>query len=92
MFVDSDESSWNLDPNLLEDELDERARAGRLPAAVIGVDLYGQSADWDPIVELCARYEVPLIEDAAEALGATYRDRPVGRSARSACSRSTGTR
>jgi dTDP-4-amino-4,6-dideoxygalactose transaminase len=78
VFVDSDETSWNLDPNLLEEELAERALEGRLPAAVIGVDLYGQSADWDPIVELCARYEVPLIEDAAEALGATYGDRPVG--------------
>jgi dTDP-4-amino-4,6-dideoxygalactose transaminase len=60
------------------DELRERARHGRLPAAVIAVDLYGQCADYDPIVERCREFEVPLIEDAAEALGATYRGRPAG--------------
>lgn len=77
-FVDSETTSWNLDPALLEEELDERGRAGRLPAAVIGVDLFGQCADWDPIVRACEHHGVPLIEDAAEALGATYRDRPAG--------------
>ncbi|MFI5054072.1 MAG: aminotransferase class I/II-fold pyridoxal phosphate-dependent enzyme, partial [Acidimicrobiia bacterium] len=66
VFVDSDRASWNLDPALLEDELAERARHGNLPAAVIGVDLYGQCADWDPILASCARYDVPVIEDAAE--------------------------
>ncbi len=78
VFVDSDEATWNLDPALLEEELAERARRGRLPAAVLGVDLYGQCADWDPILGACARYGVPVIEDAAEALGATYRGRPAG--------------
>ncbi|MGE0878457.1 MAG: DegT/DnrJ/EryC1/StrS family aminotransferase [Acidimicrobiia bacterium] len=80
-FVDSDEISWNLDPNLLFDELETRARANRLPAAVVVVDLYGQSADLDAIVAMCRHYEIPVIEDAAEALGATYKDRPVGSAA-----------
>lgn len=78
VFLDSEKSSWNLDPNLLEEELEQASASGALPKAVIGVDLYGQSADWDRIVAACDRYDVALIEDAAEALGATYRNRPVG--------------
>jgi dTDP-4-amino-4,6-dideoxygalactose transaminase len=77
-FLDSEPASWNLDPDLLEEELAERAVANRLPAAVISVDLYGQCADYDRIVATCARYDVPLVEDAAEALGATYRNRAAG--------------
>jgi dTDP-4-amino-4,6-dideoxygalactose transaminase len=72
VLVDSDESSWNIDPYLLAEELKHRAKNGRLPAAVITVDLYGQCADYAPITALCEEYGVPLIEDAAEALGATY--------------------
>lgn len=79
VFVDSERESWNLDPGLVEEEYAARAQAGRpQPAALLAVDLYGQSADWDPILESCARYGVPVIEDAAEALGATYRGRPAG--------------
>jgi dTDP-4-amino-4,6-dideoxygalactose transaminase len=78
VFVDSSPSTWNIDPGLLADELEARARRGALPAAVVTVDLYGQSADYDELRPVCARYEVPLLEDAAEALGATYQDRPVG--------------
>jgi pyridoxal phosphate-dependent aminotransferase EpsN len=78
VFVDCERHSWNLDPGLVVDELDLRARMGRLPRAVVVVHLYGQSADLDPIIAACAQYEVPLIEDAAEALGATYRGRVVG--------------
>jgi pyridoxal phosphate-dependent aminotransferase EpsN len=78
VFVDSDEATWNLDPALVAEELDERARDGRLPAAVLGVDLYGQCADWDPILAACAQHGVPVVEDAAEALGATYRNRHAG--------------
>jgi len=78
VFIDCDRVSWNMDPGLLEEALESRAREGRLPKAVIVVDLYGQSADWDPILKACERYGVPVIEDAAEALGATYRGRPVG--------------
>src|SRR5205814_796311 len=55
------------------------AARGKLPRAVISVDLYGQCADYDPIRDLCTRYDVPLIEDAAEALGATYKGKPAGR-------------
>jgi dTDP-4-amino-4,6-dideoxygalactose transaminase len=78
VFVDSGPDDWGIDPALVAQELEERARTGRLPAALVTVDLYGQSADYDTLVAQCDRYEVPLIEDAAEALGATYRGRGVG--------------
>jgi dTDP-4-amino-4,6-dideoxygalactose transaminase len=78
VFIDSDRDTWNMSPALLAEELESSAARGKLPAAVIVVDLYGQCADWDPITEACARYDVPIIEDAAEALGATYRGRPAG--------------
>jgi dTDP-4-amino-4,6-dideoxygalactose transaminase len=78
VFVDSDRASWNLDPGLFADELARAARRNALPRAVIGVDLYGQSADWEPIATACRAHGVWVIEDAAEALGATYRGRPVG--------------
>ena len=78
VFIDSDESSWNLDPNLLADWLAARAKQGRLPKAVIAVDLYGQCADLVSISQICDQYNIPLIEDAAEALGATCHRRPAG--------------
>ena len=78
VFVDADEASWNMDAALLAEELEARRRLNRLPKAVVAVDLYGQSADWEPIEAACAEHGVPLVEDAAEALGATYRDKPVG--------------
>jgi len=78
VFIDSDDSSWNMDPNLLEDELRRAARQNRLPKAAVVVDICGQCADWEPIVGLCRRYGVTMIEDAAESLGATYRQRPAG--------------
>jgi dTDP-4-amino-4,6-dideoxygalactose transaminase len=78
VFIDSEPGSWNLDPGLLEEALADRSRQGRLPKAVIAVHLYGQSADLDPIMASCRRYGVTLIEDAAEALGATYRGRAPG--------------
>src|SRR5690606_28333480 len=68
VFIDSDEYSWNLDPHLLEDTFRERARSGTLPKALLPVHLYGQSADMDQIMEICERYGVTVIEDAAEAL------------------------
>jgi pyridoxal phosphate-dependent aminotransferase EpsN len=74
VFLDSERASWNLDPNSLEDALRRESR----PKAVVVVHLFGQSADLDAIVSLCDRYDVPLVEDAAEALGATYRGKPVG--------------
>jgi dTDP-4-amino-4,6-dideoxygalactose transaminase len=77
-FVDSDAATWNMSPALLAAELADRAEAGRLPAAVVVVDLYGQCADYDEIAPLCSRYGVPLVEDAAEALGASYKGRAAG--------------
>ena len=78
VFVDSAAGTWTVDPALVAAELDRRAAAGRLPAAVVTVDLYGQSCDYDPLVAACERHGVPLVEDAAEALGATYRGRAAG--------------
>ena len=78
VFLDSDRSSWNMDPDLLAEEMEERSRQGRLPKALIVVDLFGQCADYERICRLCQRYDVPIIEDAAEALGAQYDGRPAG--------------
>jgi pyridoxal phosphate-dependent aminotransferase EpsN len=78
VFVDSEPSTWNMDPVLLAEELDAAARRGRLPRAVVLVHLYGQSADLEPILAACDRYGVALVEDAAEALGAEYRGRSPG--------------
>lgn len=78
VFVDAEPGSWNMDPGLLEGELERCARAGRLPKAVVAVDLYGQCCDYGRIVPICERYGVPLIEDAAEALGANCDGRPAG--------------
>ena len=80
VFLDSDLSTWNMDAGMLAEELDRRSRKGRPPKAVVAVDLYGQSADMKPIADACRRHGVTLIEDAAEALGATYRGKPAGRS------------
>jgi len=77
-FIDSERVSWNMDPELLSKTLDARSCTGRLPTAVILVHLYGQSADVSPILAACERYQVPLVEDAAEALGATYGGRAPG--------------
>jgi len=78
VFIDSEQASWNMDPELLQEALSDAAARGQLPKAIIAVDLYGQCADYDAIVASCAAHGVPLIEDAAEALGATYRGRPAG--------------
>lgn len=78
VFIDSDRISWNMDPQLLVAALEQKAKLGKLPKAVILVHLYGQSADIDPILKACNRYGVPMIEDAAEALGATYKGRSPG--------------
>ena len=78
VFIDAERATWNMSPDLLAEELESCARRGRLPKAVVVVDLYGQSADYGPITESCTRHGVPIIEDAAEALGASYRGRSVG--------------
>lgn len=81
IFIDSDETSWNMDPALLAEELAACAKRGRLPKAVLPTDAYGQSCDQDALKTVCGRYGVPLVEDAAEAVGATYKGRPAGNGA-----------
>jgi len=78
VLIDSEPRTWNMDPRLLARALAEHAARGHLPKAVIVVHLFGQSADMDPILEACAPYGVPVLEDAAEALGAVYKGRPAG--------------
>jgi dTDP-4-amino-4,6-dideoxygalactose transaminase len=78
VFIDCDLKTWNLDPDLLEGELSDRASSGRKTAAVIAVDLYGQCADYSRIGRICRDHDVPLIEDAAEALGATCQGKKAG--------------
>ncbi|SDD76947.1 aminotransferase class I/II-fold pyridoxal phosphate-dependent enzyme [Belnapia rosea] len=83
-FLDVSAGSWTLDPDLLERELARAARAGRLPRAVVPVDLFGQSCDLDAIAALCDRWGIAVLCDSAEALGATRRGRPAGQGARMA--------
>jgi hypothetical protein len=71
-FIDSDEESWNMDPDLLAQELAECARRGKLPKAVIPTDLYGQCCDLEKIKHVCERYQIPMVADAAEAMGSRY--------------------
>lgn len=78
VFLDSGPASWNMDPALLLHELDACAARGRLPRAVIAVDLYGQCADYDSLLASCEKHGVPLIQDSAESLGATYKGRAAG--------------
>ena len=82
VFIDSEARTWNLDPALLAQALDDAARAGRLPRAVIAVHLYGQCCDLDAVRAACDRHGVALIEDAAEAVGSRYRGRGAGSSGR----------
>jgi dTDP-4-amino-4,6-dideoxygalactose transaminase len=78
VFIDSEPSSWNMSPRALDRALGQLRAEGRRVAAVIIVNLYGQSADMDPLLEICQRFQVPVVEDAAESLGATYRGRASG--------------
>lgn len=78
VFIDSEPKTWNMSPVALEKALLAAAAEDKFPKAVIVVNLYGQSADMDPIVELCQKYNVPLIEDAAESLGAKYKGQSSG--------------
>ncbi len=78
VFIDSDRTSWNMNPDLLQEALLKRAHIGKLPKAVVVVHLYGQSADMEPILRACRQFNIPLIEDVAEALGATYKGHSLG--------------
>jgi dTDP-4-amino-4,6-dideoxygalactose transaminase len=78
VFIDSDTVTWNMSPQLLADQLKDMRRRNQIPAAVVVVDLYGQCASYDDILPQCRELDIPIIEDAAEALGATYRSMPAG--------------
>ncbi len=73
VFIDSELKSWNMDPVLLEEELNSLRKIGRLPKAVIPTDLYGQCCDYDKILTSCRKFNIPVVVDAAEALGARFR-------------------
>ncbi|MBP1949059.1 pyridoxal phosphate-dependent aminotransferase EpsN [Virgibacillus litoralis] len=78
VFIDSEPESWNMSPQALERAMQEASLAGRLPKAVIVVNLYGQSSKMDELLEICDAYDVPIIEDAAESLGTTYKGKASG--------------
>lgn len=78
VFIDSEEETWNMDPVLLEQALAEAKAAGKLPKAIIPVHLYGMPAKMDEIVRIAASYGVPIVEDAAEALGANLHGKACG--------------
>jgi len=78
VFVDSDESSWNLDPVLVAEAIDDATCRGVRVGAIVTVDLFGQCADHDAIRQLAAAHQIPIVEDAAEALGASSNGRPAG--------------
>ena len=78
VFIDSEPESWNMSPIALQKAFAWASSQGKLPKAVIIVDLYGQSADYDELLPICEHYGVPVIEDAAEALGASYNGKKCG--------------
>ncbi|AOY52881.1 Lipopolysaccharide biosynthesis protein RffA [Clostridium perfringens] len=78
VFIDSEPESHNMSPVALEKAFKVYEEKGEMPKAVIVVNLYGQSADMDKIIEICKKYNVPIIEDAAESLGATYKGKYSG--------------
>ncbi|WP_084783713.1 DegT/DnrJ/EryC1/StrS aminotransferase family protein [Paenibacillus sp. FJAT-26967] len=78
VFIDSEPDSWNMSPLALERAFLQAEKNGKLPKAVVVVNLYGQSSDYDAILALCDSYQVPVIEDAAESLGATYKGKASG--------------
>lgn len=78
VFIDSEQETWNMSPAALEDAFMNADQEGKLPKAVIIVNLYGQSANMDELIPICNKYNVPIIEDAAESLGSSYRGKMSG--------------
>ena len=78
VFIDSDYKTWNMDPKALKIALEDAKQNGKLPKAVVVVDLYGQSADYDEILSICNEYNIPVLEDAAEGLGGKYKGKYLG--------------
>lgn len=86
VFIDSEEQSWNMSPYFLEKAIKDRIKqTGKTPKAIIPVHLYGMPANMDAIVEIATRYQIPIIEDAAEALGSTYKGQNCGTFGQFAC-------
>jgi len=84
VFVDSERASWNIDPAIVAEEIAAAAKRGKLPKAVIATDLYGQPADLDRVLAVCAPHGIPVVSDTAEGLGATYKGRHAGQGSRAA--------
>ncbi len=84
VFLDASANTWNMDVDILADELAKANREDRLPAAIVPTDVFGQSCDMDPILALGEEYDVPVIFDSAESLGARYRDRHAGNGGKAA--------
>ena len=79
VFVDSEEATWNMDPNLLEDAIKDRIKkTGKKPKAIVPVYLYGMPAYIDEIMEVARRYDIPVVEDAAEGFGSKYKGQMCG--------------
>lgn len=78
VFIDSEPETWNMSPIALQKAFDDAEKRGKMPKAVIVVDLYGLSAGWDRIIPICKKYNVPIIEDSAEAFGSRYRGKHCG--------------
>uniref|UniRef100_A0A832DJW2 GDP-perosamine synthase n=1 Tax=Ignavibacterium album TaxID=591197 RepID=A0A832DJW2_9BACT len=78
VFIDSERDTWNIDPDLLEHAIKERIKLGKKPKALIYVHLYGMPAKVSEILEIAQKYEISVIEDAAEALGSKYNNKSVG--------------
>ena len=79
VFVDSEEETWNMDPDLLEEAIADRVKkVGKKPAAIILVHLYGMPAKTHEIMRIARQHNIPVVEDAAEALGSTYKGKPLG--------------
>ena len=78
VFVDSEPETWNMSPTTLVEAIEDRLEQGKKPKALVLVHLYGMPARMEEIVSICHEYDIPIIEDAAEALGSKYRDKPIG--------------
>nr|WP_314494030.1 aminotransferase class I/II-fold pyridoxal phosphate-dependent enzyme [uncultured Chryseobacterium sp.] len=78
VFIDSEKDTWNMCPAALEEAIEDRISKGKKPKAIIVVHLYGMPAKMDAIIAIAEKYEIPVIEDAAEALGSTYKGRACG--------------
>ncbi|MEX2234243.1 MAG: aminotransferase class I/II-fold pyridoxal phosphate-dependent enzyme [Cyclobacteriaceae bacterium] len=78
VFIDSESDSWNMDPNLLEEGIKDRIKRGKKPKAMILVHLYGMAARLNELMAIARKYDIPVIEDAAEALGSTYEGKYLG--------------